>query len=101
MARTPRGQGAEAEKVARRLSGWDIKSSVATRAIERLFPFALTHQHLRALADVICQQTGLHLDRDAARDNRVLLKGMDEHWAVVQSELPRFTFCDRELVPIA
>jgi hypothetical protein len=100
MTGTPRGEGAEAEKVALRLSGWDINTSMATRRIGKLFPFALTHQHLRALAEVICQQAGFHLDRDAARDNRVLLKWMGEHWVIVQSELPRFTFCDQGLIPL-
>jgi len=100
MTRTPRGQGAEAEKIRRRLEGWNIDVSPATKSINEQFRIGMTHSLLKAIAEIICEKTGLHLDRDASRDNRVLVKWMDENWATVSLELPKITFCDRELVPI-
>jgi hypothetical protein len=86
--RKPRGQGPEAQRVVARLAGFDLAKSRAWKAITEQFTIGVTHAELKSIAQVVCSQTNLRLDRDAARDNRVLIKWFDENWDVIAPFMP-------------
>jgi hypothetical protein len=88
--RTPRytrGEGPEARRVAERLEGFDLENSEAWLGIVDQFTIGVRHFELKSVADLVCKLTGLRLDRDAQRDNRVLVKWFQENWAVIQPHL--------------
>lgn len=92
----PRGQGAEARRVNARLTGFRVKQCNAYKSLCRKFSPNITHSELKSIAMVICLQTGLKLDRDATRDNRVLIKWFDENWLVIKKNLDFITLLDDE-----
>lgn len=83
----PRGQGAEAKRVNARLTGFKMKQSTAYKYLCRKFSPNVTHTELKSIATILCLRTGLKLDRDATRDNRVLIKWFDENWPIVKKNL--------------
>jgi hypothetical protein len=86
--RKPRGQGPEAQRVVARLAGFDLEKSRAWKAITDQFTIGVTHAELKSIAQVVCTQTNLRLDRDATRDNRVLIKWFDENWDAISPFMP-------------
>lgn len=92
----PRGQGAEARRVNARLTGFRVKQSNAYKSICKKFSPNITHSELKSVAMIICLQTGLKLDRDATRDNRVLIKWFDENWTVIKKNWDFITLLDDE-----
>jgi hypothetical protein len=80
--RKGRGRGPEAQKVQSRLSGFDLDQSVAWQELKRQFSIGVTHAELCSLARVVSKLADIHVDRDAQRDNRVLIKWFDENWAI-------------------
>lgn len=92
----PRGQGAEAKRVNARLIGFIVKKSNAYRSLCKKFSPNITHSELKSIAKIICLQTGLKLDRDATRDNRVLIKWFDENWVVIKKNLDYITLLDED-----
>ena len=92
----PRGQGNEAKRVNARLTGFKIKQSHAYKFLCKKFSPNITHSELKSIAKVLCLQTGLKLDRDATRDNRVLIKWFDENWSVVRKNLDYISLLDDE-----
>jgi hypothetical protein len=79
-----RGKGPEAQRVTARIAGFDLEQSEAWKAIVDQFTVGVTHAELKSIADVLCNLTGLKLDRDAQRDNRVLIKWYQENWDALQ-----------------
>jgi hypothetical protein len=90
-----RGRGAEAQRVTARLNGFDSESSEAWRRIKSAFGPGVTHGELKSLAQLICAETGLKLDRDASRDNRVLIKWFQENWQQISHVICRIYLCDQ------
>lgn len=82
--RIKRGEGIEAEKVSKRLRGFHIEHSEALKVINQQFTIGVTHNELKSIAQLICTLTGLKLDREASRDNRVLIKWFDENWTDIR-----------------
>jgi hypothetical protein len=82
-----RGEGPEARRVAERLEGFDLEKSEAWIGIVDQFTVGVRHFELKSVADVVCKLTGLRVDRDAQRDNRVLVKWFQENWPVIQPHL--------------
>jgi hypothetical protein len=85
--RLPRGSGPEAQRVVERLTGFDPEGSPAWRQIVEQFTIGVTHAELKSVAQVICSITRLKLDRDATRDNRVLVKWFDENWDAIRPHI--------------
>lgn len=83
-SRIKRGQGAEAQKVSVRLSGFNPNESEAWKTITHQFTIGATHNELKSVAQILCTLTGLRLDREASRDNRVLIKWFDENWDLLK-----------------
>ena len=78
--RKERGRGSEAIRVKARLEGFSHADSGACQYLEKRFP-GIVHKELKAIATILCTNIGgLILDRDAARDTRVLHKWFDENW---------------------
>lgn len=97
----PQGQGLEAKRVESRLAGWDINESPARKGIAEQFPQGVTHYELKEIAKFICREVaGLKLDRDATRDNRVLVKWFDENWECLKDIISRTKLCDEYGDPI-
>ena len=79
-----RGTGHQAQRVDKRLSGFDYEKSEVWNFISARYGSKISHLELKSIAAFICTQTNLQLDRDAKRDNRVLIKWFDENWAQIQ-----------------
>ena len=82
--RKKRGEGIEAQRVNARLAGFDIEKSEAWKTIQRQFTVGVTHTELKSIAQILCDQLSIKLDRDASRDNRVLVKWFDENWEKIK-----------------
>ena len=80
--------GPEALRVAKRLNGFIVENSRAWRMIVQLFSSGVTHNELSSIAQIICMKTNLKLDRDAIRDNRVLIKWFDDNWETISEIIP-------------
>lgn len=89
-----RGNGNEAKRVSQRLKGFDHIESEAYKALTYYYSSGVTHNELKSLAQVICMHSNLKLDRDATRDNRVLIKWFQENWEIVKTMLPRLHLKD-------
>lgn len=98
--RKPRGQGHEAKRVEQRLQGFNRETSPAWIAITARFSSGIVHHELRSVAQIIAKKLDLKVDRDASRDNRVLIKWFDENWEVVEPELKKINLIDEENIPI-
>lgn len=80
-----RGEGAEAKRVAQRLNGFDYQNSEIYKILKQKFSSGVTHSELRSIAQVCCHfSKKLVLDRDAQRDNRVLIKWFEENWNILK-----------------
>ena len=82
--RKKRGEGIEAQRVNTRLQGFDLEKSEAWKTIQHQFTVGVTHTELKSIAQILCDQLTIKLDRDASRDNRVLVKWFDENWAKIK-----------------
>jgi hypothetical protein len=89
-------KGPEAQRVVARITGFDPMKSVAWKAITDQFTIGVTHAELKSIAQVLCSQTNLRLDRDATRDNRVLIKWFDENWDLIAPLMPLLHLRDDE-----
>lgn len=96
--RTKRGDGTEAARVKKRLADFDSENSEAWKVISQMFGAGVTHSELKSIALIICMHTTpqIKLDRDASRDNRVLLKWFTENWNIIQPHLKNITLRDSE-----
>ena len=75
-----RGSGKEAERVKKRLEGFDLKNSRGMELLMEKFSKTVTNSELKSVANLLCKHIpGLKIDRDAVRDNRVLIKWFDEN----------------------
>jgi hypothetical protein len=92
------GAGPEAHRVIERLSGFDLENSRAWQGITKQFTIGVTRTELKAVAQVVCSLTQFKLDRDATRDNRVLVKWFDENWEVIEPHLKSFHLRDESSI---
>lgn len=94
--RKKRGEGVEAKRVQDRLRGFQIEDSPAFRAIQKQFTGGVTHSELKSIALILCEQVcpPLKLDRDASRDNRVLIRWFDEHWDKIRPVISKIHLRD-------
>ena len=75
-----RGSGKEAERVRKRLEGFDMDNSRGLKLLREKFSKTVTNAELKSVAALLCKHVpGLKMDRDAVRDNRVLIKWFDEN----------------------
>ena len=95
-----RGHGTEAKRVADRLNGFKYETSEIWKTLKNKFSSGITHNELKSVACVCCHFTKLTLDRDATRDNRVLIKWFDEHWDVLKDVIDKVTLRDEKETPI-
>ena len=95
-----RGHGTEAKRVAERLKGFDYQKSDVWKTLKTKFSSGITHNELKSIAQVCCYFTKLSLDRDATRDNRVLIKWFDENWDVLKDTVKKICLRDEKERPI-
>jgi hypothetical protein len=94
-AAVARGTGKQAQHVLDRLSGFDPENCLAFREIRRIFSVGITHNELESMARIMCVHCPqLVLDRDAKRDNRVLIKWYSENWDIIMRLLPQIRLRD-------
>ena len=93
-AKIPRGEGSDAKRIAERLNGFNQKESIAYKFIIRRFEEGITHIELKRIAEIFAENNRLRLDRDAKRDNRVLIKWFDENWAIIGPQFYRIHMFD-------
>ena len=93
-AKIERGSGHEADRVQKRLSGFDVENCQAWKVISSKYGSRISHSELKAIANLICGFTNLRVDRDATRDNRVLIKWFDENWDQIQNFIPKIHLHD-------
>ncbi|KAK8845818.1 hypothetical protein M9Y10_020741 [Tritrichomonas musculus] len=98
--RLKRGEGCDAKDVMDIILGFDQKESVACNKISEQFSSGITHTELKAIAELICEKTGLQLSRQAKRDDRVLHKWYDDNWDVIAPHVERINVFDQNHVLI-
>ncbi|OHT16153.1 hypothetical protein TRFO_42035 [Tritrichomonas foetus] len=91
-----RGKGNEARRVSNRLGNFRPEDCSAWAAIRERFSSGITHGELRSVAQLVSLRTGIGLDRDAGRDNRVLIKWFDENWEKAGPIVAMIKIYDRE-----
>ena len=79
------GEGSDAKRVALRLQSFNIYESPAFKKIASRFPNGISHSELKRMAEILAENLNLSLDRDAKRDNRVLIKWYDENWCILHT----------------
>ena len=94
--KVPRGKGAEAKRVAERLNGFDYEKSKIWEILKEKFSSGVTHNELKSVATILCKYANLTLDRDATRDNRVLIKWFDEKWDVLKDYIDKVSLKDNK-----
>lgn len=77
-----------------RLNGFDYERSEAWRAIKAKLGAEVSHGELKSVAQLLCEETGLRLDRDASRDNRVLIKWFQDNWPRIEHLMQQMHLCD-------
>ncbi|OHT04682.1 hypothetical protein TRFO_27763 [Tritrichomonas foetus] len=95
-----RGQGSEAQRVNNRLNGFNPEESAVWKEIKQRFSSGITHGELKSIATLICSRLNLKLDRDASRDNRVLIKWFDENWGEIKKIIDQIQIHDENKEPI-
>ena len=90
-----RGEGNDAKRVMQRITDFDYEHSAAFIEIKRRFYSGLTHPELLRIGEILAGFTGLKMDRDAKRDNRVLVKWFDENWEVIRGEMANIMLYDK------
>lgn len=96
----PRGEGSDAKRIAERLMNFDQKESEAYKSIMRRFSAGITHAELKRIAEIFTVNNKLRLDRDAKRDNRVLIKWFDENWGIIGPQFYRLHAYDEDNNPV-
>ena len=91
-----RGEGADAQKVIKRIKDFDQETSPACRKIHSRFGRGIIHEELKSLAEFICEKVHIELDRDAKRDNRVLHKWFQENWEVIEPVIDQIELFDKD-----
>ena len=92
--KTERGTGVDAKRVAERLKGFNYEISNTWQELRKRFSSGVTHSELKSVAQVLCCYTKLKLDRDAQRDNRVLIKWFDENWETLKDYINKISLKD-------
>jgi hypothetical protein len=83
-----KGTGAEADRVKRRLRGFDWETSDAWTILREHFGQTIQTNEIRSVARLLCHKLpDLKLDRDADRDGRVLIKWYQENLAIIRENL--------------
>ena len=95
-----RGHGVEAKRVAERLNGFDYETSKVWDLLKTKFSSGITHNELKSIAQVCCYFSQLTLERDATRDNRVLIKWFDENWSKLKDIVAKICLRDEQERPI-
>lgn len=68
------------------MKGFDPKNSQVYQILVSKFSSGVTHSELKSIAQICCKFCkNLTLDRDASRDNRVLIKWFEENWSIIQT----------------
>lgn len=90
-----RGEGSDARRVKKRLENFDMENSRGYRLIRERFSKGVVGQELRLVARILCKHVPeLHLDRDATRDHRVLIKWFDENYDVISQHIHKIDMRD-------
>lgn len=90
-----RGEGADAHRINERIKDFDPRHSEACKKINKKFGMGIIHEELKIIAQFLCQQLHIVLDRDAKRDNRALRKWFDENWDIISPEIDRIELYDK------
>jgi hypothetical protein len=72
--------GTEAEKVHRRLEGFNYRESRACQEMVKRFGFLPQRKELLGMAHAVCWHTGLKLDRLEKRSAQLLVKWFEDNW---------------------
>jgi hypothetical protein len=82
--------------------GFDASQSIAWREIRTRFGDSLVQTELLSLAQVICSEIGIQVDREAKRRKEVLIKWFDENYSAIRGILSKIEMEDvngRPLTP--
>ncbi|EAY03951.1 hypothetical protein TVAG_314810 [Trichomonas vaginalis G3] len=91
-----RGCGAEAKRVALRLKDFNYETSDIWKVLKLKFSSGITHSELKSIAGICSFMLGIKLDRDASRDNRVLIKWFDENWDKIKTIIDKVHLRDEK-----
>lgn len=78
------------------MNGFVYKNSAAWKVITEKYGDNLNQAELLSLAEVIAEQLGLKVDREAKRRKEVLVKWYDEHLSEIMCLLPRIILEDKD-----
>lgn len=74
----------EKERIAERLGTFNPKDNVVWHEITQRFGANIKQPELLSIANVLAQNAGIKLDRDAKRRKSVLIKWFEENWNAIQ-----------------
>lgn len=77
----------EKERIAGRLQGFNPKDNPAWHQITQKFGANIKQPELLSIAEVLAQNAGIKLDRDAKRRKTVLIKWFSENWEKIKPYL--------------
>lgn len=86
----------ERKRVNSRLNGFSLKDSFAWQEICKRFGPNLNQSELLSLAEIIGQEAGIKVDREAKRRKEVLIKWYEENLEVVLKMLPYVKLVDSD-----
>ena len=89
-----RGHGLEARRVNQRLKGFDLDQSKEWGILKKKFSSGITHNELKSIAQIVCLKSNIKLDREASRDNRVLIKWFVENWHTIEPYIQHISLHD-------
>lgn len=95
--RKKQGSGNDAKRVSLRLQFFNQNECPAYKKLKNIFfQTGISHPELKRIAEILAENCHLRLDRDAKRDNRVLIKWFDENWSILDSEIDRIKIYDSD-----
>lgn len=92
----PKKFGAEAQRIYKKLNGFEYEKSPVWGYLSSRFSPNISHSELKIMAKFICGLTNLKLDRDASRNNSVLIKWYSDNWKILFPYVERCHFLDKD-----
>jgi hypothetical protein len=85
----------ECERVKKRVSGFDWKTSPAWIYLSETYGPKLKQDELVSIAEAVTPKINIKLDRDARRRKSVIVKWFQDHWLSIQPFLCRIILDER------
>lgn len=90
----------ESMKVDLALNGFNAETCYAKHQLDFYFSTGVSHNELKSIARVVCNLTGLKLNRLALRYKCILIKWFDDNWLEIENVIQCIQLFDEDDKPI-